>query len=263
MSAFVRTRPERIRMTEDYEAEVRALLGPPPLGRPGVLHGAAVFRTTLDRLAILRINAQTPVSPTDAFVLALSRARADVILTTGQNLRDEPDAHARLSGGAEAWLARWRRDVCGLVAPARLAVLTGSGDIDLAHPAMRGSDRPLVLTTPRGRAELEARSEGADVESIVGDGFDVRDWIALLRDERDFQTVLIEAGPSTARHLYAAPGLVDELVLSICPTDSVVQAVRGPEFVSEAAIAAVGLACVHETERLEPSGRWSFQRQRR
>ncbi len=251
-------------MSEEPDAACRAALhavaGEGAIGRPPVLHAAAVFESAPGAFAVLRVNAAKPPSPSDAFALALARARADVILTSGRNLRDEAGAPDTRWAEAEAWLADWRREALGRGEPARVAVLTRSGDVDPGHPVLRTHAGALLLTSRGGAAAFAGRAGHAEIEIITRDGFEPRDWIAHLLAQDGVETVLVEAGPATAAPLYHAPVAVDELMLSVCPASAVEDAARGPLLLHAETLAAAGLRSIHAQTRDEPSGRWSFQR---
>src|SRR5437763_7717163 len=90
----------------------------------------------------------------DRFVMGLLRACADGVLVGAGTFRKAGPhlwyPERIFPEGAQAWAAL-RRDR-GLPEHPRLVLLTASGDIDVAHPAL--ADGPLVVTSPRGEARL-------------------------------------------------------------------------------------------------------------
>jgi riboflavin biosynthesis pyrimidine reductase len=156
-------------------------------------------------------------SEADRFVMALLRACAGAVLVGSGTLQGSPHAvwtpERAYPEAAEA-LAELRRRL-GRPAVPELAVVTGSGMLDPAHPAFeRGA---LVLTTDGGAAALAGRLPAASEIVGLGEGstVDLRRALALLR-ERGNDLVLVEAGP----HLFgslAAERLVDELFLTVSP----------------------------------------------
>jgi hypothetical protein len=240
-------------------AQIEALYGDLSLeADEGVVHVAAVWQTPAG-WQVLRINDSTPKSATDLFALALARARADVILTTGQILRDEPELRMDLPGELGPALARFRREVLGRPDPPWVALLTRRGDVDPDHPALHGWATPVIVTGPEGAQAAAA----AGVEVVVQPQTSVATVVAWARDEREARTISIEAGPRAAAGLYGDPPQVDELMLSVFVGARVPEAAQGPGFVVADA-AAVPLppagpaVCVAES-----SGPWIFRRFRR
>jgi riboflavin biosynthesis pyrimidine reductase len=237
-------------------ARIDALYGDHALEQAeGVVQVAAVFEDG-DAWRVLKIGAGAPTSPTDAFVLALSRARADAIVVTGKILRDEPQLRYALEGEIGADLHAWRRAVLGRVEPPRLLVLSRSVDLDPDHPALHGWATPIVITSTAGAkdaADLGVRVVGLHDPSLEA-------AIAWARTELSARTITIEAGPSTARTLYEGPvAAIDELMVSIA--DGPVEAsARGGALVSGARARALLPEFSGGAPVSEPSGRWRFFR---
>jgi riboflavin biosynthesis pyrimidine reductase len=243
-------------------AAIRALYGDDLVDAGGVLHVAAVWAGPGGRLFNMRIGERTPASRTDAFALAVARARAEAILTTGRILREEPGL--RFDAHADAGLRAWRRTRLGLDAPPIVVVLTREASFDMRHPALVGQTTWIV--TGHAVAAAGARRTGAaDRPRLAWVGRDapgLLDALSLLR-ERGLSRVLVEAGPSTSGALYETPGRVDELLLSICRAPLLPEGVRGASFPSAEALRAAGLVEVARAERTEESGPWVFTRWRR
>lgn len=220
----------------DWTARLREIYGT-EIGRgPRVLHVAAVADMPGGRRPVLRVDADTPSSDTDAFVLEAARARVDAILTTGEILRREPGLRHDLSPAALAW----RRDTLGLAAPPLTVVLTRRPDEIQGHPLLRGG-----------------ADERRHIESRAGS---LRQAIERIEAVYAVRSTLIEAGPTTARELYRGPGRVDELLLSVCREPALPESGLLGEFASleelEELFGAPARAWVDERD----GGRWRFER---
>ena len=232
---------------------IRALYAAPLEAEAGVLHVTSVWQGPTGLPAVLRINDATPVSACDGFVLALARARADAIVTTGAILRSEPNMTHDFDVSG---LRCWRDEVLGKRLAPRSVVLSRGRAIDFAHPIFR-TRKPLLYTGGGHDSELSERAAAADVELVTHPSPDLRNLIAHLRDERGARTISIEAGPSTAQTLYRDPLAVDELMLSVCHTPTLPNAARGAPFIA-----------LEKLERLFPNStrnntaepEWSFHR---
>lgn len=226
-----------------------------------MIHVAAGWQAPDGALFSLRIGPAAPRSATDAFVLALARARARSILTTGRILRDEPELLVVDPSPEGALLASWRRERLGEDGPPRLGVLTRGRELDFDHPVFAGTNA-LVVTGRAAAGSLSERASARGVEVIGRETPGLLDAIALLH-ARGLAPVLVEAGPSTASVLYEAAGRVDELLLSICHAPSLPARAQGARLPDADARARAGLCEVSRVERDEPSGRWTFTRHRR
>ncbi|MEZ4281648.1 MAG: hypothetical protein R3F21_18755 [Myxococcota bacterium] len=293
----------RSERSRNLDLALDALFGPGIDWRleTGVVHVAAIGASPR---AALAVGPDSPRSAADRFVLGFARARADVIVTTGAILRAEPELVHRTSedpSEAAAW-AGWRAEVLGRAGAPALLVLSASGAIDPAHPALQAAPRTIVWTTAAGRARLGPLAAGR-VEVVVPaahaepaapgpDGDAQAALVAALRWLRGngrvrAETIVLEAGPRATAGLYASPRAargVDELLLGIY-AGGPFPAVAGPRlpetewlaacFAAEAsgAIAdaegdsnarAAGRAALRSSVwREEPSGRWRFERYRR
>jgi riboflavin biosynthesis pyrimidine reductase len=156
-------------------------------------------------------------SDADRFLMGLLRAYADAVLIGAGVLRASPrgtwraaEIYAPAAGGyAEL------RDELGIAATPEVAVLTGRGSIDPAHPLFASG--ALVVTSDVGAARLNGQLPDATKMLILDDSplLDVRSVVATLR-ERGHRRILCEAGPHTFGELVAAE-LVDELFLTRSP----------------------------------------------
>ncbi len=182
----------------------------------------ANFVETLDGVVAIRSEPRTNRivsgnSETDRFVMGLLRACADVVLLGSGTLRGSPasvwTAERAYPAAADAFAEL--RSRLGLPPEPALAVLTASGSLDPAHPALeRGA---VVLTTEQGAERCRGRLASAvEVVPLPGEtAVDPGAAVAFLR-ERGHRTILSEAGPHVFGSLLAA-GLVDELFLTVSP----------------------------------------------
>ena len=221
----------------------------------GVLQSAAVWSPASGQYQILRIGESTPRSPTDDFLLALNRARADAIVTTGQILRDEPALCFEVGGNLGRDLSDWRKDALGRSQAPWIVVLTRGGHLPWGHPVV-ASDRTLILTGQEATVLEPADSSKTIRRAAPG----LIDAIAFLRTEKGCETMLIEAGPSTSSVLYQTDDNVDELMLSVYREDRLPPGVGGRAFPSAATLVSAGLREVSSRPVQEASGLWSFHR---
>ena len=148
----------------------------------------------------------------DQVVLHELRLLCDVLLVGAGTIRAEGYGPIRLSQEQQQ-----RRVAAGQEALPRLAVLTGSLDVDLSGPVFsRATARPLVLTTDRATpARLEEAAAVADVVVAGEEAVDLRRAVHSMA-ERGLRRVLSEGGPHVLAQLFAAD-LVDELCLAVAP----------------------------------------------
>jgi riboflavin biosynthesis pyrimidine reductase len=153
----------------------------------------------------------------DRFLLGLLRACADAVLIGSGTLRDSPTTHwtpSHAYPSAAAAYAELRR-LRGSTPQPELAVISGSGRIDTAHPGLR--ERAVVLTSDGGATRLEGSLPASAEIRTLGRGpkLDVGQAVAALRS-RGHRLILCEGGPTLLGELVAA-GLVDELFLTVSP----------------------------------------------
>jgi riboflavin biosynthesis pyrimidine reductase len=154
--------------------------------------------------------------PADRFLMGLLRAFADVVLIGAGTLRAEPE-HVWSAGrvyppAADAYLRL--REFLLRPPEAPLAVVSGSGAVDPALPALAGG---LILTTAAGAARLAGRTPaGVRVIPLGGErAVSVTEAVAALRAE-GYDSILTEGGPHLFGHLLAAR-LVEQLFLTLSP----------------------------------------------
>jgi len=164
-------------------------------------------------------------------------------------------------GSLPAALHAYRREVAGHATPPLLLVITSGRDVPANHPVWSSWARPLVYT--RDDAVEALRHVLPPHVEVVGDPAPgIERAVSHLR-ERAVDSILIEAGPSTALTLYRAtdPSLhVDELLLSVYRGPRLPEHVRGGDFLPEARLREL----LHEVSPPaaieEPSGPWTFHR---
>ena len=154
-------------------------------------------------------------SEPDRFVMGMLRAAADAVLIGAGTFRRAagdlwyPEAVYPAAGELFAELRRQ----LGLRPHPLLVVVTASGHIDPAQPALRDC---LVITTPHGEARLRgALPSGARIAVLGAPPFRGGSLLDLLHAER-LQVVLTEGGPSLVGQLLQE-GLIDELFLTTSP----------------------------------------------
>ena len=242
----------------EVDAELWRMYGADLARSAGVVHVAAVWQASPDRHVVIAIGDDAPASAHDSFALQAARARADAIITTGQNLRAEPALTHDLQGAAAPGLSAWRRERLGKDQPPILLVLTSGRDLPLDHPALHATNAPLLFTSHAGAARLP--DTAIHIVSVAAP--DIRAAIAHLRAD-GCRTILIEAGPSTASALYQPPVAVDELLLSVFHGASLPARAQARDFVSLARVraylphASAGLA---EDQASGPWRLWRFLR---
>lgn len=217
--------------------------GATPLAAPVVLHVAAV--APIDGVRrVLRIGEQTPRSAVDFYLLSSTRAWADVVLTSGKILRDEPDLSFALSGPNDAAMrslveARTRRTN----EPLRIAVLSSGTGLDEKMPVWRGGGEFTLVTNADGAERIDEWAGRAGVGVVSLDSVGPRTAVEWARraaaGDGVAGRVSVELGANSSMNLYpsferpadesgVAP-LVDVLLLSEY-LGPVPDAVRGDRF---------------------------------
>ncbi|MEM1030652.1 MAG: hypothetical protein AAGN82_09895 [Myxococcota bacterium] len=195
--------PDAVATAAGVEALARWLFEERAGPTAGVVHPTACVGRDDGRLLTLEIKDGAPQSAHDTFALHLQRARADVIVTTGAILRNEPGVTYGLEESPyAAGLRAHRRSRCQTTPP-RLVVLSASGDIARDHPAW---------THPHAEVWGRVAVDGVSHRAFDGTAAEA---VATLKSEG---LVVVEAGPSVTRPLYAAR-VIDTLYLSTVETD--------------------------------------------
>lgn len=156
-------------------------------------------------------------SEADRFLMGLLRALADAVLVGAGVLRASPKGTWRAekiyppAAGAFGELRRNLR----LPPTPEIAIVTGSGSIDPAHPVLSG--RAVVLTSDAGAERLAGTVP--DTTAVVSLGAQPQfrgDEIVDALRQRGHSRILCEAGPHTFGSLLAT-GRIDELFLTTSP----------------------------------------------
>jgi riboflavin biosynthesis pyrimidine reductase len=156
----------------------------------------------------------------DRFVMGLLRSLADVVLIGAGTLRADPDGRwtpAWVHPESAVDVARLRAQL-GLPSSPTTAVVSGSGNIDLAHPGLSTQDVPvLVVTSEHGVTRLRSQDRPSNLELIVAgeERVGASELVDILA-RRGARVVLCEGGPQLLGQLLAA-GAVDELFLTLAP----------------------------------------------
>ncbi|GAA2176454.1 pyrimidine reductase family protein [Agrococcus versicolor] len=146
----------------------------------------------------------------DRRMLAAARRVADVVLVGAGTARSEGYEELVVDDAAVAW-----RRARGLADHPVLALVSGSLDLDPAHPMLRDAPRrPIVLTTDAAAAAVDPELAAvADVVAAGGEHVEPRRAVAALH-ERGLARIQCEGGPSWAYAMLAAD-LVDETCLTV------------------------------------------------
>ena len=228
----------------------------------GVLHVTSAWRSPEGPLLALEIGPDAPSSSSDSFVLNLARARCDAILTTGEILRREASLTHEFQGPPELVesLRDWRRSVAARSEAPWSVVLTSGRDIDLDHPLFRAAPRALIATSESGERRLAEAACTRGIEVVGLPRCELREVIAYLREEKSRGSICVEAGPSTAAGLYAAPLALDELMLSVFEESGRSPAVAGAALPGWERLSGSFRRVSDPCAVSEPSGRWTFRR---
>jgi len=156
-------------------------------------------------------------SEADHFVMGLLRAFADVIVVGSGTLRGSPTgtwSPARAHPDSAALFAELRR-LRGRAERPELAILSGSGAIDVRHPAL--GERAVILTSTSGASQLRKQVPAAVEVAPLSSEIEIDPGVVLraLR-ERGHELILFEAGPHTLG-TFGAAGLIEELFLTFSP----------------------------------------------
>jgi riboflavin biosynthesis pyrimidine reductase len=156
-------------------------------------------------------------SDADRFVMGLLRAFADAVLIGAGVLRASPRGTWQPDGifpPAAAAYAELRERLGASAAP-EVAILTGSGDIDVGHSLLQSG--ALVLTSDAGAERLDGRAPSASTVVALGARPMIAPDVVLsaLR-ARGHRRILCEAGPHTFGGFLEADA-IDELFVTTSP----------------------------------------------
>src|SRR6478735_9151540 len=135
-------------------------------------------------------------SDADRFVMGLLRAFADAVLIGAGVLRASPRGTWRPDGIFPPAASEYAelRERLGTSAAPEVAILTGSGDIDVGHPLL-GSGA-LVLTSDAGAEHLDGRvSSASNVVALGPERRIAPDVVLRALRARGHRRILCEAGP--------------------------------------------------------------------
>jgi riboflavin biosynthesis pyrimidine reductase len=156
-------------------------------------------------------------SEADHFVMGLLRAFADCVLVGAGTLAASPEGTWRpekVFPPAAAAFAELRNGRGAAPAP-EVAIVTGRGSIDPAHPVLESG--AVVLTSTAGAERLAGKLPASATVLVLGE--EVRlggGAIVHALRERGYRMILSEAGPHTFGSLLAADA-VQELFLTVSP----------------------------------------------
>ena len=156
-------------------------------------------------------------SDADRFVMGLLRAFADAVLIGAGVLRASPRGTWRPDGIFPPAASEYAdlREHLGTSAAPEVAILTGSGDIEVGHPLLESG--ALVLTSDAGAEHLAGRVPSASTVVALGPRRRIAPDVVLgaLRT-RGHRRILCEAGPHTFGGFLEADA-VDELFVTTSP----------------------------------------------
>jgi riboflavin biosynthesis pyrimidine reductase len=180
------------------------------------------FVSSIDGVVAIPAETNSPrviggATDADRFVMALVRACAGALLMGASTFRASSEARwtaASLYPAETKAFAKLRRDL-GLEPEPSLAVVTASGSLDPAHPALETG--ALVFTTARGARQLRPSLPAAS-EVLVAERDGAVDLAAAVGElrARGHGVILSEGGPTMLGSLLDAR-LVDELFLTVSP----------------------------------------------
>lgn len=151
-------------------------------------------------------------SAADRLVFGTLRGLSDVILAGAETVRSENYGPPKPRPELER-----RRAEAGQTTVPRVAIVTGSGDLDPTSPLFTQAVEPPLVLAP---ASLPAdhRAALAPVAEIVDCGTDRVEPAAVVAAlaERGLRRVALEGGPGLLAQMMAA-SLVDELCLTVTP----------------------------------------------
>jgi riboflavin biosynthesis pyrimidine reductase len=151
----------------------------------------------------------------DRFLMGLLRACADAVLLGAGTLRATPGHRwtpEHIFPSLAESFATFRASL-GRKPQPRLVVLTDSGDVDVAHPAI--VDGATIVTTPRGAAALGDRLPDTCDLMVEEGGVDLWRVLDALRG-RGYDVLLTEGGPHLMGQLIQRE-LIDEAFVTVSP----------------------------------------------
>ena len=193
----------------------------------------ANFVTALDGTASYKLPGQASGStisgsnPADRFIMALLRASVDAVMIGSHTLHDTDAGGlwtpAETYSGASDLFANYRRNVLRAQDYPLVAVVSGSGGLDLTRAVFQAPGvRTLIVTSAAGEKEL-ARRDVRSLPSVrlavlndVSGEIDPLDILRLFASQFGIRHLLHEGGPTLFGKFLAARA-VDELFLTLSP----------------------------------------------
>ena len=213
------------------------------------------------KLVVIKINEKSPPSIHDFFMLNLVHALSDVVLTTGQILREEPKNHTDIQGPFAKGLKLWREEVLKLSGESNALVLTQNpSEFDL-HLIGRELDegRPHHVVFTDCDRVFRSPAMKSDRTSSVVDFLSTlpTDFFSEEKNKKNLSLLLsflasklsvcIDCGPSTTVPIYQSvlddlrrpdknlsfAFIPDVLFLSVYQGESFNDACVGKDFITE------------------------------
>jgi riboflavin biosynthesis pyrimidine reductase len=159
-------------------------------------------------------------SEPDRFLMGLLRATSDAVMLGAGTVRSGQHRWTPASvhpASAEAY-ARWRRSL-GLAPQPTAVIVTGSGEVDPAHPGLRDTQTPAIIVTTEAGARQADRLGLPDHVEVVALGASEHVDLARLPDlfrDRGFELIDCEGGPKLLAGLLEKR-LIDEMFLTVAP----------------------------------------------
>ena len=157
----------------------------------------------------------------DRFVMGLLRVLADMVVVGAGTLRGSTEhrwiaEHVHPASAAAS--AVWRAEM-GLPPRPTTVIVSGSGDIPVAHKGLNDPTVPVVIaTTPAGAERVRSAgvADHVSIESIDTDGPITGADLAELGARRDARLILTEGGPHLLGQVVGSD-VLDELFLTLAP----------------------------------------------
>lgn len=168
--------------------------------------------SSVDGAAVLDGGSRALGSATDRKLIGHLRGLADVVIVGAGTARAEN--YGPLRPKQER---RQRRLAAGLTPAPRLAIVSGSLDLDVEAPVFTEAELPTIVVT-HGDADPARRKEVEQVADVVVAGRHRVDPHALVDAlvERNLSRLLCEGGPALLGTL-AAADRIDDLCLTVAP----------------------------------------------
>jgi riboflavin biosynthesis pyrimidine reductase len=159
-------------------------------------------------------------SRADRYLMALLRARADLLVIGAGNVRATPGHQwtaAAVAGDQAEAIAAYRAELHGSAEPAPLVVVSATGDLP-SHVALdQPATRTAVLTTASGATHVRAAHPSVEVITRDADGdLDGASIVEAISDVFGPALMLCEGGPSLFGGLLADRA-AQELFLTVSP----------------------------------------------